>query len=63
MCGKRLTKKTKKTVFSGRNQNGNPSNYKVAYWGEGQCYDDAEDYEMSNFQLGADLICGDLELC
>ena len=62
------TDKKLKTVYSGRleklrKRKGNPSNYKVAYWGEGQCYDDAEDYEMSKFQLGADLICGDLELC
>ena len=56
------TDKKLKTVYSGRLEKlrKRKGNYKVAYWGEGQCYDDAEDYKVSKFQLGANLICGDL---
>lgn len=37
--------------------------YCIGYWGDGESYEeDAEDYDMSKYALGADLICGDLTL-
>ena len=37
--------------------------YTVAYWKDIERYEDAVDYIMSKFQIGADLICEDLVLC
>ena len=39
--------------------------YRIAYWqeGEGETYEkDAEDYDLSKYAVGADLVCGDLTL-
>jgi hypothetical protein len=37
--------------------------YRVGYWGDGESYEeDAEDYDVSKYALGADLIFGDLTL-
>ena len=57
-----------KTVYSGmieklKKRKGNAHCYKVVYWGQEESYDDAVNYEISKFELGADLICGDLVLC
>ena len=37
--------------------------YVVSYWDNGETYDDAVDYTISMYELGADLICEDLVLC
>lgn len=38
--------------------------YTVAYWADGESYDDdAEDSSVSKFELGADLVSGDLFFC
>ena len=34
--------------------------YKVAYWLQSESYDDSTDYDMSMYQLAADLLYGDL---
>ena len=34
--------------------------YAVAYWTEDKTYDNAVDYELSKFEIGADFICNDL---
>ena len=34
----------------------------VAYWVESESYDDATDFDMSVFELGADLIAEDLRM-
>ena len=36
--------------------------YIVSYWDSGETYDDAVDYTISKYELGADLICEDLVL-
>ena len=36
--------------------------YVVAYWKPKETYDDAVDFDMCKFQLGADVVCGDLML-
>lgn len=37
--------------------------YTVAYWGQKESHeDDAVDYDMSKFELAADIVCGDLIL-
>ena len=37
--------------------------YKVAYWLQSESYDDSTDYDMSMYQLAADLLYGDLVFC
>jgi hypothetical protein len=37
--------------------------YKVAYWDQSGSYEDAEDYLMSKYSLGADFVMGYLILC
>ena len=37
--------------------------YVVAYWAEDESYETSVDYDMSKFELAADLVCGDLKLC
>jgi len=37
--------------------------YKVAYWALHETYDDATDYDMSIYELAADLLHGDLIVC
>ena len=36
--------------------------YEVAYWCEGEHYDEAVDYEMTTWTLAADLISNDLTM-
>ena len=57
-----------KTTYSGRieklkKRKGNVIPYVVSYWDSGETYDDAVDYTISMYELGADLICEDLTLC
>ena len=40
-----------------------PHTYKVSYWGLNQPEDDAADYNLSMFELAADLLYKDLLLC
>lgn len=55
-----------KIIYCGRieklkRKNGNI--YVIAYWKEDESYDeDAVDYSVSKFELGADLICEDVVL-
>ena len=34
----------------------------MAYWKQNETYDDAEDFELTKYELGADIVCGDLVL-
>ena len=34
--------------------------YVVAYWQEGEEYENAEDYDVTKYELAADFVCGDL---
>ena len=57
-----------RTTYSGRieklkKRKGNVIPYVVSYWDSGETYDDAVDYTISMYELGADLICEDLALC
>ena len=36
--------------------------YVVGYWGAGETYDDAIDYDISMYELAADLVCDDLTI-
>ena len=45
-----------KVVYSGN------TTYVVAYWKQNETYDDAEDFELTKYELGADIVCGDLVL-
>lgn len=37
--------------------------YRVAYWSQSEMYDDATDYDISMFQMAADVLYGDLVFC
>jgi len=37
--------------------------YKVTYWALYETYDDATDYDMSIYEIAADLLHGDLIVC
>lgn len=41
---------------------GKRKEYVVGYWGEEETYDNAVDFDMSVFALGADLILQDLTM-
>ena len=30
----------------------------MAYWKQNETYDDAEDFELTKYELGADIVCG-----
>ena len=50
-----------KVVYSGRFEKLKRSKtYVVAYWKQNETYDDAEDFELTKYELGADIVCGDL---
>ncbi|KAI0217294.1 hypothetical protein LSAT2_030864, partial [Lamellibrachia satsuma] len=34
--------------------------YVIDYWSQDETYDDAVNFEMSKYELSADLVCGDL---
>ena len=34
--------------------------YVIGYWSQDETYDDAVDFEVSKYELAADLVCGDL---
>ena len=36
--------------------------YVVAYWEEGETYDEAVDYDVSMYEIAADLVCDDLTI-
>ena len=57
-----------RTVYSGRieklkRKKKDVHSYTVGYWNSGETYDDAVDYTVCKYELGADLICEDLVLC
>jgi hypothetical protein len=58
------TDSLKKTLYSGRIEKlktKKSNTYVVSYWGEGETHEnDAEDYQMSKFELAADFVCEDL---
>ena len=43
-------------LFNGRMEKMKGSKYVVAYWKENETYDDATDFDMSIFELAADLL-------
>lgn len=47
-----------KMKLKGRSKN----MYVVAYWNNGETYEDAVDYDMSKFELAADFVSEDLLL-
>ena len=54
-----------KSIFSGRIvklKKKKNNMYVVGYWSQDETFEDAVDYEMSKFELAADLICEDLML-
>ena len=34
--------------------------YVISYWAQNETYDDAIDFEVSKYELAADLVCGDM---
>ena len=52
-----------KVVYSGKFEKlKRNTTYVVAYWKQNETYDDAEDFELTKYELGADIVCGDLVL-
>ena len=53
------------TIYYGRLEKVNTKKkemYVVAYWAQKESHEDAVDYKVSKFELGADAVCGDLML-
>ena len=52
-----------KVVYSGKFEKlKRNTTYVVAYWKQNETYDDAEDFQLTKYELGADIVCGDLVL-
>ena len=48
-----------KVVYSGKFEKlKRNTTYVVAYWKQNETYDDAEDFELTKYELGADIVCG-----
>ena len=47
-----------KVVYSGKFEKLKRSKtYVMAYWKQNETYDDAEDFELTKYELGADIVC------
>ena len=52
-----------KVVYSGKFEKLKRSKtYVVAYWKQNETYDDAKDFELTKYKLGAEIVSGDLVL-
>ena len=63
MCGMMKMVMTRLFIVESlRNFKKRNTTYVVAYWKQNETYDDAEDFELTKYELGADIVCGDLVL-